>query len=227
MELSKRLYAIAQMVKEETAADIGTDHGYLPIFLVKEKGLKRVIACDVNKGPLKKAEENIAEYGVGEYIETRLGDGLERVKPGEAQCITISGMGGMLIIKILSDGIETVRSAKRIIVQPQHDIPRVRQFIMDIGFMIEDEAMVFEDGKYYTAISAVKGSDTPYDEKELLFGRRLIERKDECLKKYIEFRLEKLGSIIKEIEKNSNEDNDSLKKLVYEHTLCEEVYKWL
>ncbi len=227
MELSKRLKAIADMVEEESAADIGTDHGYLPIYLVKEKGLKRVIACDVNKGPLKKADENISAYGVGEFIETRLSDGLEKVAPGEADCITISGMGGMLIIKILEEGAQTVKSAKHLILQPQHDIPRVREYIMKNGFRIDKEDMLIDEGKFYTVISAVKGEDEPYSEIELMFGRKLIETKNVYLKKYLDYRIRKLEDIAEKIEKGSPSGSDKLKNILKEHRICKEVSEWL
>ena len=227
MELSKRLKAIADMVEEKTSADIGTDHGYLPIYLVKEKGLEKVIACDVNKGPLKKADENILAYNVGDRIETRLGNGLEKVKPGEAECITISGMGGMLIISILKEGLETVKEAKHLILQPQHDIPKVREYIMSIGFMIDKEDMLIDEGKYYTIISAVKGEDTPYNDEELMFGRKLIETKNIYLKKYLEYRMKKLEMIAAKIKDGGSENNDRLKDIYEEHRLCKEVEKWL
>ena len=227
MELSKRLKAIADMVEEKTSADIGTDHGYLPIYLVKEKGLEKVIACDVNKGPLKKAEENISAFNVGDRIQTRLGNGLEKVSPGEVECITISGMGGMLIISILKDGIETVKSAGRLILQPQHDIPRVREYIMSIGFKIDKEDMLIDEGKYYTVISAVKGEDTAYSNIELMFGRKLIETKNIYLKKYLDHRMKKLETIAMKIKEGGSEDNDRLKDIYEEHRLCKEVEKWL
>lgn len=228
MELSKRLAAVASMVKEKTVADIGTDHGYLPIYLVKEKGVKHVIACDINKGPLSKAEENIAFYGLGDKIETRLAAGLDKVKPGEAECITISGMGGMLIISILEKGKETVKSVKRIVLQPQKDIKSVRKYILDNGFMIEREDMLSDDGRFYTVISAVKGTDSPYTEEELMFGRRLIENKNVFLKAYLAERIEKTSKIITGIEKSGSEQSESrLQNLKYEYNLCEEVYKWL
>ncbi len=227
MELSKRLSTVAAMVKETSSADIGTDHGYLPIYLIKEKGLKKVIACDINKGPIKTAEENIKSFGVSDFIETRLGNGLEKVKPNEVECITISGMGGMLIISILENGIDTVKTAKRLVLSPQHDIPKVRQYIFDIGFKIEDEEMVFEDGKYYTIINAVKGADAPYDEKELMFGRKLIEKKSTVLKNYVEFQIKKIEKILGKIEKNSGMYSERANELSLEHKLCKEVLEWL
>lgn len=227
MELSKRLNAVAQMVKEETVADIGTDHGYLPIYLVSEKGLKRVIACDVNKGPLNKAKENINERGLSDYIETRLGNGLEKVKPYECECITISGMGGMLVISILENGFETVKSAKRLVLQPQHDIPRVREYVLKNGFKIEDEKMLVEDGKTYTVINAVKGEEAPYSEAELAFGRVLIKRKDRELYSYIVRRKEKLEKIMENIREKGDLESDRFKELEREHSLCGEVLKWL
>ena len=228
MELSKRLAAVAAMVQEKTIADIGTDHGYLPIYLVKNKSADRVIACDINKGPLTKAEENISLAGLNSKIETRLAPGLDKISPGEAECITISGMGGMLIISILENGKPTVKAAARLVLQPQKDIPRVRQYIARIGFRIDNETMLTEDDRFYTVISAVPGSEPAYTESELMFGRRLIEKKDPCLKAYIEYRMSKLSKIMTAIEKDGTETAvNRLQNLKHEHKLCEEVYKWL
>lgn len=227
MELSKRLNAIAQMVKEETVADIGTDHGYLPIYLVSEKGLKKVIACDINQGPLNKAKENINERGLSDYIETRLGNGLEKVEPNECECITISGMGGMLVINILEEGKDVVESVKRLVLQPQHDIPKVREYVLKNGFKIEDEKMLVEDGKTYTVINAVKGEEEPYSEAELVFGRVLIERKDKELSSYVIRRKEKLEKIMENIKEKGDLKSDRFKELERERNLCGEVMKWL
>ena len=228
MELSKRLAAVAAMVQEKTIADIGTDHGYLPIYLVKNKSADKVIACDINKGPLSKAEENISLAGLSGSIETRLAPGLDKISPGEAECITISGMGGMLIISILENGSAVVKTVTRLVLQPQKDISRVRQYIAHIGFRIDNEIMLTEDDRFYTVISAVPGSEPPYTEAELMFGRHLIEKKDPCLKAYIEYRMSKLSNIMTAIEKDGTETAvNRLQNLKHEHKLCEEVYKWL
>ena len=104
MELSKRLYAVASLVTEgASVADIGTDHGYVPIYLMKNKIASKVIALDINKGPLERARMHVIGHGLKGQIETRLSDGLKNVKPGEVDTMIAAGMGGGLVIKILND----------------------------------------------------------------------------------------------------------------------------
>ena len=97
MDISKRLQAVAGLVTRRSMADIGTDHGYVPLYLYEQRKIDRALACDLNKGPLEKAKENIAAMGAGGAIETRLGSGLLPVHTGEVESAVIAGMGGMLI----------------------------------------------------------------------------------------------------------------------------------
>ena len=109
MELSKRLYAVAGLVtKGASVADIGTDHGYIPIYLIEQGISPKAIALDINKGPLERARMHIVGHGLKDRIETRLSDGLEAVMPGEVDTMIAAGMGGGLIIKILTEGKEVL-----------------------------------------------------------------------------------------------------------------------
>ena len=106
MKLSKRLETVASFVpKGSNIADIGTDHGYVPIYLVREGQAEHAVAMDVRKGPLERARAHVAEAGLGSRIDVRLSDGLAGLKPGEADCVVIAGMGGELIIHILEEGV--------------------------------------------------------------------------------------------------------------------------
>ena len=148
MELSQRLYAVARLVTPgNRLADVGTDHGYIPIYLIKEKKIPHGIAMDINKGPLERAKEHIQAEGLQEQIETRLSDGLEKLKPGEADTAVIAGMGGALTIRILDKDRETVSSLKELILQPQSELFAVRRFLAQKGFRIEEEDLVLEEGK--------------------------------------------------------------------------------
>ncbi|MBR5315862.1 MAG: SAM-dependent methyltransferase, partial [Firmicutes bacterium] len=129
IKLSKRMKAVASMVTPgNVLADVGTDHGYVPISLVQRKRIPRAIAMDINKGPLQRACEHIAEFQLEECIETRLSDGVKKLEVGEVDSILIAGMGGELVIHILTDGMEVCRSAKELILQPQSELEKVRQF---------------------------------------------------------------------------------------------------
>ena len=104
MELSKRLTKVASLVTEgASVADIGTDHGYIPIYLIENQIAARAIALDINKGPLERARMHIVGHGLKGQIETRLSDGLKEVKPGEVDTMIAAGMGGGLVIKILRE----------------------------------------------------------------------------------------------------------------------------
>ena len=147
MELSKRLQAVAGLVTAGSVlADIGTDHAYIPIWLTESGRIRGAVAMDVNPGPLERAEENIREHGLKDHICTRLSDGFAALKPGEADCAVIAGMGGGLTVRILREGRSIVRTLKECILQPQSEIEKVRAFLLEEGFFFLREDMVEEDG---------------------------------------------------------------------------------
>ena len=133
MEISQRLQAVAQFVTGPVVADIGTDHGYIPIYLVQTGKAKKVIAADVRPGPLARAREHIAQYGLNASIETRLGSGLSVLSPGEVQTVVVSGLGGMLLCSLLEEGAAVVASVKQLVLQPQLDVPAVRDAVHRCG----------------------------------------------------------------------------------------------
>ncbi len=201
MQISKRLRAVAAMVSPGSRlADIGTDHGYVPIFLVLENKIRSAVAMDINRGPLERARLHIGQRGLEARIETRLSDGLEKLRPGEADSILIAGMGGMLTIKILKNGQESVRLARELILQPQSDIREVRLFLRESGWQIEAENMVEEDGKFYPMMRAVRetkakesavrdggvGSGAEAEELALRYGPVLLEQRHPALLRYLE-----------------------------------------
>ena len=157
MELSKRLQAVADLVTAHyKLADIGTDHAYIPIYLTQQKKITEAVALDVNEGPLQRAEEHIRENGLEAEIETRLSNGFQALQPGEVQSAVIAGMGGGLVIRILTEGEEVVRKLEECILQPQSEIEKVRAFLLEKGYEFLEEDMVCEEGKYYPMMRAVK-----------------------------------------------------------------------
>lgn len=195
MELSRRLHAVAGLVTEgASVADIGTDHGYIPIYLVEEGIAAKVIAADINEGPLRRASIHISEHEkVRDRIATRLSDGLGNISPGEADTMIAAGMGGGLIIKILSEGEAVVQSLSRLILQPQSEIEKVRRYLHHNGLQIVAEDMVEEDGKYYPMMSAVHGKPEEYSIIEYIYGKLLLQQKHPVLKEYLlkEMRIKK------------------------------------
>ena len=187
MQLSQRLSSVASMVTAGNClADVGTDHGYVPIYLYERNIIPRAIAMDVNKGPLERAALHIAESGMKEAIETRLSDGLTALKPGEADSVVIAGMGGPLIIRILSAHPEITESLKELILQPQSEISEVRIWLYEQVYEIIEEHMVFEDGKNYPMFKAVKNSEAKkMTDLEYKYGKKSVLGEPEVLRAYL------------------------------------------
>lgn len=203
--LSARLLTVVSQIKGRTLADIGTDHAYVPITACLSGTIDTAIACDVKPGPLAKAAAHIHACGLESRIQTRLGDGLSPVAPGEADCIVIAGMGGMRIIDILTRDRETARSAKQLILQPQHDIPHTRKMLHAMNFEITGEYMAREDDRFYTIITVqpVSAADG-WSETEYLLGKHLLRQKDPVLYEYLEREIKKMSGYISTAETSSN-----------------------
>lgn len=206
MQLSKRLSAVASMVTEgNRLVDVGCDHGYLPLYLYLNKKIPSAIAMDVRPGPLSRAREHIAEYGLEKYIETRLSDGLLALSPGEGDTLTIAGMGGPLMERILTAKEEVRESFRELILQPQSDIPHFRRFLGEIGWEIVEEEIVLEDGKFYPMMKAVRGEartvpgDMPYTPEEA-FGGLLLKKRHPVLKLYLERELRIRNEILEKLK---------------------------
>lgn len=198
MQLSRRLSAIAELITEgNRIADIGCDHGYLPVWLCLEGKIPGALAMDVRSGPLSSAREHIESNGLEDRIETRLSDGLRELLPGEADTVVIAGMGGPLMERILSEGMEVLTSVKELVLQPQSDLPHFRRFLMENGFRIVGERAVLEEGKYYFPMRVIPDHTTAglapvpkelWTEVEISFGRQLLREKDPVLLQYLHWR---------------------------------------
>ena len=142
MVLTPRLQTIANLVTKEKVADIGTDHGKIPVYLALNKKAKYIVASDVNQGPVDACKKNVELYGVGKSLECRKGNGLTVLKRGEVESIIIAGMGGELICNILRDSEEIAHCAKELILQPMNGIEKVRKFLYENGFKIMEEKLI-------------------------------------------------------------------------------------
>ena len=199
MQLSDRLQAVASMVTENSRlADVGTDHGYIPIYLCEMGKIPSAIAMDVKKGPLLRAKMNIERYHMQEKIRTRLSDGVLKLNPDEADSVVIAGMGGTLVMKILEEGKKVLVDVKELVLQPQSELPKVRRFLMENGYVTEREEMVMEEGKYYPMMrvhfdaSAVSHADSFTEEQELEFryGKQLLTEKHPVLLAYLRWEVQ-------------------------------------
>lgn len=205
VRISDRLRTVAHMcAKGAVVADIGTDHGYLPIYLVQEGIVRSAIAMDLRKGPLDKAKKHICDNCLEDRIQTRLSDGLEKLSENEADIITICGMGGRLIADIVTKGMNVITRNTTLIVSPQSEVGDFRHFLVSQRLVVDDEKMLKEDGKYYFIIKCRKSDEnvySEYSETQYQYGWKLLESKDKTLYEYL----------IKEKETNDGISN-SLKK---------------
>jgi len=234
VKISERLQKLASYVgKGEKIADIGTDHGFLPIDLWMRGISPHVILSDINSGPLEKAKANIKTHCPDNVFDIRLGSGLETIENGEVDTIIIAGMGGLLIAAILEADLEKTRSFKKYIFQPRNAQDKLRGWLLENGFSIMDEALVRE-GKDICEIivaepSAYKASgNTELNNLNLEVSPLLFEKKDPLLNEFIENKIRIEKRIIEDISMAWNEKNneklketeerlDVLKKLLYKN----------
>ncbi|CAK7071310.1 class I SAM-dependent methyltransferase [Tissierella sp.] len=221
MKLSERLLTLANLVpKNSIVADIGTDHGYIPAYLIENKISKKVIGTDISKGSLDKIIEYVKELGFEDKIDSRLGDGLEVIKPYEVDTVIISGMGGLLIRDILEKHKEISNSIIDFILQPMVAAKELRQYLIENNFEIIKEELVKEENKYYEIIHAKKGKT--FIEKEIYYeiSPILIQNKHPLLKEYIEVKMIAAKKILKEIEGIDTEKSKE-RYLILEKTIKE------
>ncbi len=211
LQLSKRLLAVAGLAgSARVLADVGTDHGYIPVFLAQSGRIQKAIAMDVNEGPLNRAREHIRQYGLQERIETRRCDGLSALVPGEADTIVIAGMGGALMMRILSQGEAPARAAERLVLQPQSEIYAFRRFLMERGYKITAEEMVREEEKYYAVMAAEYRKEAvgalEFSEAEQKYGPLLLKDRHPVLLQYLQYQKEQKEKILRSLEANARQD---------------------
>ena len=191
--MDSRIKAVMNFVRAGSrVADVGADHGYLSIELIKNNLASKVIATEKNLHPFEALSKNIS--GVN-GIEARLGDGLQVLSAGEVDTICIAGMGGGLMIKILEESPEVVQGARRLILQPMNDTKKIREYLAGKNFTIIDEDLAESAGIIYEIICAEKNS-----QPEEIFKRD----SSPLLKKFRIQRLEKLQKVFLEMGKSSS-----------------------
>lgn len=191
MKLSPRLKKIAEQINAgETMADIGTDHGFLPIYLWENKICPKVIMADISSGSLSKARENCEMYDPDARFDLRLGSGIEVLKEAEVDAVVMAGMGGILMTEILEKDIKKSLSFRKLILQPRKDVGKLRYWLFNNGFSITNEALVRE-GKYICEIITAVPKEVAItrqmngDDIEYEFPHSLIDYNDELLEEYL------------------------------------------
>ncbi len=173
LKLSERIMMAAKMVRHgSVAADIGTDHAYLPAWLVLNGICPKALACDLRKGPLDNAKKTVEHYGIADKITLRLSDGFDEIEPFEAQDFIMCGMGGTLMAELASRAHWLKDSEKLLILQPQSHAEDIREFLIRNGFEIIKEDACTDSSKLYCAFSARWCGETKeYSEGYIYYGR--------------------------------------------------------
>jgi tRNA (adenine22-N1)-methyltransferase len=188
--------AIPYLKKGGRVADIGTDHAYLPIYLLEQGLVSRAVACDINEGPIRSARKNIAAAGLEERIETLCTDGLCGVEAFAPDDVMIFGMGGELIARILSDAPWVKDASIGLILQPMTRASVLRKWLLDNGFEILGETITFEDKYYQTIHARFSGEKTDYSDVELLLGRLNIASRPPLFEGFLRHEIKVLDAII-------------------------------
>ncbi|MEF2902093.1 MAG: class I SAM-dependent methyltransferase [Terrisporobacter sp.] len=228
MKLTNRLLKIASLVNEnKRLADIGTDHGYIPVYLLNEGKINFAILADINKGPLENARSEVKRNKLEDKVDLRLGSGIEVLKKGEVDEVIIAGMGGILIGELLEANKEVAHSVEKLILQPMQAQEELRRYLLNNGYEILNECLEKEDFRLYEIIEArYTGKNTTIDDEiNYEVSQKLIENKDELLAEFIDNKIKKYNNIIEKLgDKNSeavifkrnlaNEKIEKLKNLI-------------
>ncbi len=216
MKLDSRLMAIANLVRENKVfADIGTDHAYLPVYLVEKGITKKAVAADLRVGPLENAKDAVVSYGFTEQIELRLSDGLDNFKENEVEEIAVAGMGGLLISQFIEKTEWLKNEDIHLILQPMTHIEELRKTLFDNGFVIEEEVVAEDGDKLYIILSVYfYNGPTAYTDLDLIVGK-LPYNNDNLSKKYLAKIYNKYNKKLIAL-KNADKEYTELEKIVGE-----------
>ncbi|MBB6624315.1 tRNA (adenine(22)-N(1))-methyltransferase [Clostridium gasigenes] len=223
MKLSKRLEFIADHIdKVISLSDIGTDHGYIPLYALNKGLCEKAIASDINKDPLDKARLNALLEGMGDELEFRLGGGLEPLKEGEVQAVIIAGMGGKLIKDILEKDITKVDNLDYLILQPAQNPEGLREYLYTNDYEIIAEDLCKDDGKYYELfkVKRKKDENTELDSIYYEISPKLLMSKHPLMKEYLESKLENYNKILEAVSTEVNSDLANIKKVEIEEKIA-------
>lgn len=225
IQLSNRLLTVANYIPPYSVlADIGSDHAYLPCYAILNHLAKKAIAGEINDGPYQAAFNQVARLGLLSKISVRKGDGLSVLKKNEATCITIAGMGGTLIKKILEEGKEKLSKVERLILQPNIYAIEIRKWLYENGWELIDEKILEEDGHIYEVLVAEKGVPSrSYEgvslESAILMGPFLIKERNETFLKKWEHELYHWEQVLKQLNEAKETDGLIKKKSEIHHMI--------
>lgn len=178
--LNNRLKTVARYIQHERLADIGSDHAYLPLYALENNLIRSAIAGEVVAGPFEAAVQNVKKYNASSSIDVRLGNGLEVIKPGEVDVITICGMGGPLIADIITTGKDKLSNHPRLVLQSNIHTEAVRHALVSLGYeIIAEEIMKEKKHTYEIIVAEYTTENVEYTQKALKFGPILLQNINE------------------------------------------------
>ena len=193
IQLDPRLLLVASFVRQGSAlADIGTDHAYLPVYLVQTGRCPRAVASDLREGPLLNAQQTVREHGLENRITTVLSNGLDALEPHCADDVVLAGMGGILIVELLDRAAWLRDPAVRVIVQPMSHAEDVRLWLFQNGFTPEREACVIDGRHCYVAVAARYTGEPTVPSPALPYGGLLFGQTDEASLRFLRRQLARL-----------------------------------
>lgn len=229
VKLSPRLQAVAGLVLPgEPVADIGSDHAYLPIYLVQKGLVPSAVAVEVHPGPWERAAAQVRLHRLEDKIQVRLGDGFAPLAPGEVTTAVIAGMGARTIIRILRQGQALLPTLKRLVLQPMGGVPAVRQWLHDHGFYLVDEELVLEGEQFYFILGAERGEIKPLSGWEQEFGPVLLAKRHPLLVPYLERLIRQEERVLASLQRGvSAKAGEKKQAAVARLNRLKEVMRWL
>ncbi len=248
ISLSKRLAAVCELVPPVSSlADIGTDHGYVPIFLRETGRIETAVAADIHEGPAERAREHIGLAGLSDFISVRVGGGLSVLTPGEADGAVIAGMGGggglsvltpgevdgavmagmggLMMIEILEEGRAVASEMKFLVLQPQNHQKELRLWLAENGYVIDAESLVREDRRFYEMFRVRRG-EMEISEREAETGLLKFREQDPLFPDFLKYLIQKKDLTIRQIApETTNEKNRKMRARALSEK--EELEGWL
>ena len=214
-KLSPRLALVAEFVpRGAVVADVGTDHAYLPVYLVENNICPAVVATDVHQKPYQSALNTVQQVGLGHKITVGLGDGLKCLQPGDVQVVVMAGIGGGTMCRLLDASPEVVTGLTRLVLQPMDDAPQLRKWLVSHGWQLVAERLVDDNGHLYLVLVAEPGRSEVLDELALIVGPKLLECKDQLLSLYVQGLIEQHRRILSGLSRSNRQETRARKAVV-------------
>ncbi|WP_425538228.1 tRNA (adenine(22)-N(1))-methyltransferase [Microaceticoccus formicicus] len=227
LNASKRIKEILQMIPScKIVADIGTDHGILPILLAESGRCEEIIATDISRESLDKLVKKLEENPEINNISTIVSDGLSKITEPYPDVVVISGMGSRLIIKILEEASDKAKQIKTFIFQPNTTVDELRVYLHDNGYKIINEALVYENNRFYNILATERNNELYNSKSHYKYGKLLLENRNENLRKHLLDEKNRFEKLFKELQTMKNKSQVRIDEIVEELEIIAEALNY-